>query len=73
MSAAETEVRLARLRTALAELPPVHRDVYLLSARDGLAYGEIAIRLGLSVFDVQLHLAEVLARLAERLEPPPDS
>jgi RNA polymerase sigma factor (sigma-70 family) len=68
MNAAQTQARLARLRAALIELPPVHRAVYLLSARDGLAYSEIAGRLGLSIGEVEQRLAEALAWLSEQFD-----
>ena len=54
----------ARLRAACARLPEPARSVYLLSARDGLSFGEIAVRLDLSVAVVERELATALYHLA---------
>lgn len=63
---AETE-RL-RLRRALAKLEPRTREVFLLHRLDGLTYGEIAERLGISAEAVERHIADALYDLAKRME-----
>jgi DNA-directed RNA polymerase specialized sigma24 family protein len=59
-----------RFHAALDRLPPVPRAVYLLSATDGLSYGDIAFRLGLSVGEVQMYLAQALSSLTGLMEDP---
>src|SRR5690606_19301955 len=59
---------LAGLLAALAELPERRRAVFLLHRVDGLRYGEIAARLGISVSSVEKHMIKALAHLAGRLE-----
>lgn len=54
----------ANLRAACTRLPEPARSVYLLSSRDGLSFGEIAVRLDLSVAIVERELATALYRLA---------
>lgn len=60
----------ARLVAALDQLPMVPRLVYLLAATDGMSHAEIAFRLGLSVKEIEAHLAEGLARLGVLLDDP---
>ncbi|MGN6620300.1 MAG: sigma factor-like helix-turn-helix DNA-binding protein [Sphingomonas sp.] len=54
----------ARLRAACTRLPEPARSVYLLSARDGLSFVEIAVRLDMSVAVFERELATALYRLA---------
>ncbi len=60
--------RLEILKTALAELPPECRTVFLMHGSEGLKYSEIAQRLGISVSMVGKHLARALTHCAQRLE-----
>jgi DNA-directed RNA polymerase specialized sigma24 family protein len=62
--------RLARLREGLATLPDRPRQVYLLHARDGLSFDEIAVRLGLERADVAVLLASALGALSRFLDGP---
>jgi len=59
-----------RLVAALDQLPMVPRLVYLLAAMDDMSHGDIAFRLGLSVKEVEAHLAEALMRLTALLDDP---
>lgn len=59
-----------QLRTVIAalnELPERTRDVFLLRRYEGLAYGEIAERTGLSVSALEKHVAKAAAHLARRV------
>lgn len=51
---------LRRLADAIDELPPRCREVFLLSRLDGLANGEIALRLGISRNMVEKHIIKAL-------------
>lgn len=70
-----SSVEIARLRAAVDAMPEPRRSVYLLCARDGLDFVEIAARLRLPVGEVQRHLAEGLVDLVTAAdddgEPPP--
>ena len=59
---------IVRLRAAVAAMSEPQRSVYLLCARDGLDYGLVAARLGLTVRQVERYLAEVLADLMHALD-----
>jgi RNA polymerase sigma-19 factor, ECF subfamily len=48
----------------LERLPAMHRAVLLLHKRDGLSYGEVARKLGISVHTVKKYLYEAKARIA---------
>jgi hypothetical protein len=69
-----SQIDLARLRDAVAGLTQLRRDVYLLTARDGLDYVEVSARLGISVAEVERTLAEALVdivRALDREDPEP--
>ena len=57
------------MERALSKLKSIERDVLMLSAREGLGLGDIALRLGISVEAVQGHLADALCRLDRLLQP----
>jgi RNA polymerase sigma-70 factor, ECF subfamily len=59
----------ARLRLALAELPPRQAEVFCLRCMEELSYEEIAARLGLKMNAVGVLLNHARARLRELLEP----
>lgn len=59
--------RLATLQTALDELSPVCRTVFLLHGVEGLKYAEIAVRMGISVSMVGRHLAQAMLHCASRV------
>jgi len=71
MSGCDTQKLLARLCDGLAMLPEVQRQVYLLSARDGLPLDAIGQRLSLSPEEVQCQLARALVALSRSLDGPP--
>ncbi|GAA0308824.1 hypothetical protein GCM10009087_18570 [Sphingomonas oligophenolica] len=56
-------VEIARLRAAIVAMPEPRRSVYLLCARERLDYNAVAGRLGLTVREVERHLAEALVDL----------
>lgn len=64
---AQAREELALLRQAIADLPPRGREVFLLHKFDGLSYGEIARRLGISPNTVVVHMVRSLAFCRDRL------
>ena len=59
--------QLKSVIAALNELPERTRDVFLLRRYEGLAYGEIAERTGLSISAIEKHVARAAAHLARRV------
>src|SRR3546814_300997 len=58
---------IARVVQALGELPERTRDIFLMRRYEGLAYSEIACRVGISVSALEKHMAKAVAHLARRL------
>lgn len=63
----EDRDELNNVIAALNELSERTRDVFLLRRFEGLAYGEIADRTGLSVSSLEKHVAKAAAHLARRI------
>lgn len=59
-----------RLLQALSRLPQLSRIVYLLHARDGCGFTEIAFIIGETVQSVEIHLARALEGLVGVLDSP---
>ena len=59
---------MARVRSALAELPPRDREAILLVAVGGLSMADAAAALGLSLSAVKMRVLRARARLAAVLE-----
>jgi RNA polymerase sigma-70 factor, ECF subfamily len=57
-----------RLRAALARLPRMQREVFLLRAQQGLEYEEIATALQTSTGAARVHYHHAVRRLKEQLE-----
>jgi RNA polymerase sigma factor (sigma-70 family) len=67
--AVEARERALALRAALAELPERTRRIFTLNRLEGLTYGEVAARLGISESSVQKHLAKALQHVMRRVRP----
>jgi RNA polymerase sigma-70 factor (family 1) len=52
-----------RFARAIAALPPRTREAFILSRREGLAYDEIALRMGISIKTVGVHIGQSLSAL----------
>lgn len=66
--ALEARQKLAALQAAMEELPPRTREIFQLNRIEGLTYGEVAGRLGISESSVQKHLARALLHAMQRLK-----
>jgi RNA polymerase sigma factor (sigma-70 family) len=56
---------MARLRQAVAGLPPLSRHVFYLSRFEGKSHRQIAAALGVSTTTVEAHIRRVLDRLQQ--------
>lgn len=63
--------RLARMEAALAAMPDLTRHVFMMHRFDDLAYRRIAARLGITVDDVETHMAWALVRLCRAARASP--
>jgi RNA polymerase sigma-70 factor (ECF subfamily) len=61
---------LSRARDAILGLPPRCRAVYLMHRVEGLSYGEIARRCGISTKAVEKHMSHALRALRDARERP---
>lgn len=52
--------QLERIRSAILRLPPLCRQAFILHRFHGLSYGEIAVRLGVSVSSVEKYIIRAL-------------
>lgn len=59
--------RLQQLLSALDELPPRCREVFLLQRYEGMTYAAIALQLQVSVSAVEKHMMRALLHLQSRL------
>lgn len=66
--AAEARLTLARVRAAMADLPPEQREVLALVALEGLSYREAAAVLGIPIGTVMSRLGRARARLGAMIE-----
>jgi len=58
---------IRRLEQALATMDPTARTVFLAHRLDGLPYDRIATRLGLSITQVERHLAAAILHIDRTL------
>lgn len=56
-------VRLARMEAALAQMPDLTREVFMMCRFDDLPYRRIAVRVGISIDEVEAHMARAIKLL----------
>lgn len=59
---------LRRLEDAVASMPRKQREIFLAHRLDASSYAEIASRTGLSVRQVERHMARAIFRLAKQMD-----
>ena len=57
-----------RLEEAILNIPKLQREIFLAHRLDDLSYGEIAERTGLTVRQVERHIARALYKLDKQLD-----
>lgn len=64
----EDRTRLARLKRAVASMEEPKREVFLMHRLESLGYAEIGERLGLSVAEVERHIAAAMLHLVREMD-----
>jgi RNA polymerase sigma-70 factor (ECF subfamily) len=62
---------LRRLENAVGAMPRKQREIFLVHRLDDLSYAEIASRTGLSVRQVERHMAKALYKLCKQIDGHP--
>lgn len=60
-----------KLEDAVTAMPRKQREIFLAHRLDGLSYAEIAKRTGLSVRQVERHMARALYKLCKQMDGHP--
>jgi len=63
----DPDLLIQRLQQALASMDSVSRGVFLAHRLDGLSYVEVARRRGLSVAQVEQHIADAILHIDREL------
>jgi len=58
---------LRRIEDAVRNLPKLQREIFFACRLDGMPYREIAARTGLSVKQVERHMAKAIGKLDRQL------
>ena len=59
---------LRRLEDAMRAMPKLQREIFMAHRLDNLPYGEIARRTGLTVRQVERHMARAIYKLDKQLD-----
>lgn len=60
-----------RLEKAVARLPRTTREIFLAHRLDGMSYPEIAGRTGLSIREIERHMAKAMYKLCTEFDRKP--
>ena len=66
LAAPADQHHLLQLKQMVLDLPPIYRDVFVLSRFTGLTYEEIASHVGVSVKTVEWRMSKALAMILSR-------
>ncbi len=58
---------LRRMEEAMLNIPKLQREIFMAHRLDDMAYGEIAERTGLTVRQVERHMAKAIYKLVKQL------
>lgn len=70
VSQSAEQAELLLFKQLILGMPPVYRDVFVLSRFKAMSYGEIAVALAISVKTVEWRMSKALAYCAEALSDP---
>ena len=59
---------LRRMEEAMLNIPKLQREIFMAHRLDDMSYGEIARRTGLTVRQVERHMARAIYKLAKQLD-----
>jgi RNA polymerase sigma-70 factor (ECF subfamily) len=59
---------LRRLEEAMLNIPKLQREIFMAHRLDNMSYGEIARRTGLTMRQVERHMARALYKLSKQLD-----
>ena len=59
---------LRRIEEAMLNIPNLQREIFMAHRLDDMSYGEIARRTGLTVRQVERHMARALYKLAKQMD-----
>lgn len=59
---------LRRMEAAMLAMPKMQREIFLAHRLDDMSYGEIAERTGLTVRQVERHMAKAIYKLVKQLD-----
>jgi RNA polymerase sigma-70 factor (ECF subfamily) len=62
---------LSRLEDAVASMPRKQREIFLAHRLDDMSYAEIAHRAGLTVRQVERHMARAIYKLSKQMDGHP--
>jgi RNA polymerase sigma-70 factor (ECF subfamily) len=59
---------LRRMEDAMRAMPKMQREIFLAHRLDDMSYGEIAERTGLTIRQVERHMAKAIYKLVKQLD-----
>jgi RNA polymerase sigma-70 factor (ECF subfamily) len=68
MSDAPDPDRLRRLEEVMLNIPQLQREIFMAHRLDNMPYDEIACRTGLTVRQVERHIARAIYKLSKQLD-----